>query len=71
MHVEADLFCVCRPVLVAEAVRISAILAGLERVVASTHCSLVDLVCVVGQLDLSTSWSAKGSSVHRPPDLNV
>lgn len=52
MHVERDLLCVCGPMLVAEAVRVSAVHVCRERVVAGGYAALVDLVCVGRVLDL-------------------
>jgi len=52
VHVEADLLRVCRPVFVAEAVFVLAVMSCDERVVARADGAFVDLECVGGVLDL-------------------
>jgi hypothetical protein len=52
MHVEADLFRVRRPVLVAETVFELAVMGCSERVVAGADRALVDFKCVGRVLDL-------------------
>lgn len=52
VHVEADLLRVGRPVFVAEAVFVLAVVSCDERVVARADGALVNLECVGGVLDL-------------------
>ena len=52
VHVEADLLRVCRPVLVAEAVLVLAVVGCDERVVARADGALIHLECVGRVLDL-------------------
>jgi hypothetical protein len=52
VHIEADLLCIRGPVLVAEAVRVPAIHACCERVVAGADRALVNLVVAAWVLDL-------------------
>ena len=52
VDVEGDFFRVGRPVLVAETVRVAAVVAGCEAVVAAADAAFVDLVRVRGVLDL-------------------
>jgi len=52
MHVEADLLRVCRPVFVAKAVFVLAVVSRHERVVARADGAFVDLECVGRVLDL-------------------
>ena len=52
MHVEADLLAVGRPVLVAKAVHVPAIVLGVEGVVARADRSLLDFMATAGVLNL-------------------
>lgn len=52
VHVEANLLAVGRPVLVAKAVLVPAIVLGVEGVVARADRSLLDLMATIGVLDL-------------------
>lgn len=52
VHVEANLLAVGRPVLVAKAVLVSAIVLGVEGVVARADRSLLDFMATVGILNL-------------------
>lgn len=52
MHVEADFFGICRPMLVAEAVGVLSVLVSVEGVVPGGHGPLVDTVLAGRVLNL-------------------
>ncbi len=52
MHIERNFLARCRPVLVAEAVDVFAVVLGFEAVVAGGDGAFIDLVAACGVLDL-------------------
>lgn len=71
VHVEADLLCVCAPVLVVEAVGVLSVFGGGEGVVARGDAALVDLVGARGGFDLRGGVTSVGRGLHMFMDMRV